>query len=58
MRIKEYWKLSDELKEDIREVFLVAEDYSLMSDIIKDSKIMNDAKAIAKMVKECQDIRY
>jgi len=58
MKIKDYWKLSDELKQDIREVFIVAEDYSLMSDIIKDSKIMNDAKEIAKMVKECQNIRY
>lgn len=58
MKIKDYWKLSDELKDDIREVFIVAEDYGLMHDIMKDSKIMNDAKAIAKMVKECQDIRY
>lgn len=56
--IKEYWNLSEELRNDIREVYIVAEDYGFMHDVMKESNIMNDAVAIAKMVKECQDARY
>lgn len=56
--INEYWNLSEELRNDIREVYIVAEDYGFMHDVMKESNIMNDAVAIAKMVKECQDARY
>jgi hypothetical protein len=56
--IKEYWNLSEELRNNIREVYIVAEDYGLMHDVMKESYIMNDEVAIAKMVKECQNARY
>lgn len=56
--IKEYWNLSEELRNDIREVYIVAEDYGFMHDVMAESKIKDDAKAIAKVVKECQDARY
>lgn len=56
--IKEYWDLSDELRNDIREVYIVAEDYGFMHDVMTESKIKYDAKEIAKVVKECQDARY
>jgi len=56
--IKEYWNLSEELRNDIREVYMIAEDYGFMHDVMKESKIKDDAIAIAKMAKECQDARY